>query len=358
MKRKASIFWVVFLPIQLFILHLLQRFPAQVELLYSEGLYPKIALLSRTLLGWIPFSVGDILYILAILCIARWVFIVFKSRFKKATSRLIQLLATFSIGYFLFHVLWGFNYYREPLHKKLNIGTDYKTEELIQLTHQLVLNTNRLQIEIAKNDSTKVDFNYSLHEIYKKSALAYQQLEIDFPNFTYPKKSVKNSLLSTPLTYMGFNGYLNPFTNEAQINTKIPLFKLPSTTTHEIAHQLGIAKESEANFLACLTTLKHTDIRFRYAGNAFALQYCLGELYARDKCSFENLVAQLHPGVKKNYQEVSVFWETHQNMLEPFFKLFYDNFLKTNNQPQGIKSYNYVVALLVNYAHKNPKHFS
>jgi hypothetical protein len=37
------------------------------------------------------------------------------------------------------------------------------------------------------------------------------------------------------------------------------------------------------------------------------------------------------------------------NPLEPCFKNIFDYFLKANNQVDGIKSYNLVVNLLVNY---------
>jgi len=37
------------------------------------------------------------------------------------------------------------------------------------------------------------------------------------------------------------------------------------------------------------------------------------------------------------------------NPLEPIFDLFYSSYLKSNNQPDGLKSYSYMVALLVNY---------
>ena len=57
----------------------------------------------------------------------------------------------------------------------------------------------------------------------------------------YKNVSVKKSLFSLPLTYMGFSGYINPFTNEANINRKIPSTSLTFVINHEIAHQLGIA---------------------------------------------------------------------------------------------------------------------
>ena len=51
---------------------------------------------------------------------------------------------------------------------------------------------------------------------------------------------------------MGFSGYLNPFTNEAQVDILIPKYQLPTTASHEVAHQLGYAAENEANFIGIL----------------------------------------------------------------------------------------------------------
>ncbi|HLV63061.1 DUF3810 family protein, partial [Galbibacter sp.] len=39
----------------------------------------------------------------------------------------------------------------------------------------------------------------------------------------------------------------------------------------------------------------------------------------------------------------------HKTKAEPYFKKTFNSFLKANNQKKGIKSYSYVVALLVNY---------
>jgi hypothetical protein len=39
--------------------------PARVESYYTFGFYPVISGVLRTLLGWIPFSIGDLLYIAA-----------------------------------------------------------------------------------------------------------------------------------------------------------------------------------------------------------------------------------------------------------------------------------------------------
>jgi hypothetical protein len=43
------------------------------------------------------------------------------------------------------------------------------------------------------------------------------------------------------------------------------------------------------------------------------------------------------------------FWNQYENRFEVISKVFWNNFLKANNQAKGIRSYNYMVALVVNY---------
>jgi hypothetical protein len=64
--------------------------------------------------------------------------------------------------------------------------------------------------------------------------------------------------------YTGFTCYYNPFTGEAQLNTTIPRFLQPFIACHEVAHQLGYAKENEASFVGYLAA--------KGSGNAL-LQY-------------------------------------------------------------------------------------
>lgn len=198
-----------------------------------------------------------------------------------------------------------------------------------------------------------VEIPYSKPEILEISVTGFAHLETIFPQLEYEQESLKPSLFSLPLTYMGFNGYLNPLTNEAQVNTLIVPYKLPTTTSHEIGHQLGFAAENEANFIACLATMNHPDIYFRYSGFTFALNYCLTELYLRDPETAEKLMKEINYGIILNYREVQEFWREHKNPLEPVFMYAYSNYLIANNQEGGMKSYSYVVALLVNYFEEN-----
>ena len=334
---------------QILIVKLLGAFPEFIERYYSTGLYVYISKLFRFLLGWIPFSIGDILYTLAIFYAIRWLL---KKRWmiiRRPHHWLIEIMAPISIFYAAFHLLWAFNYYRPPLHKTLALKSDYTNEELLNLTQRLIDKCNQLQFEITHNDTLKVELPYTESEILKNVDLGYDVLSTEFPHLKYHPRSVKKSIYSIPLTYMGFSGYLNPFTNEAHIDGIIPTYKYPTTASHEIAHQLGYAAENEANFIGSLAAIHHPDIYYKYSGYTFALSHCLNEIYIRDFLMYEALKESINTGILKNYQEMYEFWMAYQNPIEPLFKSSYNRYLKANNQSLGMDSYNYVVALLVNY---------
>lgn len=348
LKKKKTIIALSLIP-QYFLVKLLANYPEFIEQYYSNGFYQFVSKIFRYTLGWMPFSFGDVVYAFAIIYVIRW-FYKNRKRLRKETRQwLVDVTSVFAIFYFAFHLFWGLNYYRLPLHKNLNIKNDYTTKQLISVTEKLIKKANQLHLEITNNDTVKVDIPFSKSDILKMTPIGYENLNTVFPNLEYHPKSIKKSLFSYPLTYMGFSGYLNPLTNEAQVDAIIPVFKFPTTASHEIAHQLGYAAENEANFIGCLAAINHDDIYFKYAGYTFALRFCLNEINKRDACLFEDLKADVNQGILNNYQETREFWEAHQNPTEPFFKLFYGNFLKANKQSKGMESYSYVVALLTNY---------
>ncbi|ALJ06444.1 amino acid permease [Pseudalgibacter alginicilyticus] len=348
LKNKKIIIALSLIPQYLLVKYLAQ-FPVFIETYYSNGIYPYISKIFRYVLGWIPFSFGDLVYAFAIIYILRWLYTNRKRVLKDTKNWLIDICCALAIVYFAFHLFWGMNYYRLPLNVNLGLEADYNTEQLVSVTEKLITKANSLHHLLAKNDSLKVDIPYNKETILKMAPDGYDALKKEFPHLEYHPRSVKKSLFSYPLTYMGFSGYLNPLTNEAQVDALIPTYKFPTTTSHEMAHQLGYAAENEANFIGCLAAINHPDIYFEYAGHAFALRFCLNEIYKRDEALYEITVKKVNYGILENYKEVRTFWEAHQNPAEPYFKLFYSNFLKANKQSKGMESYSYVVALLTNY---------
>lgn len=350
--KKGALLIVLIL--QVFFINILKHYPDFVELYYSNGLYPLLSQLMRYSFGWVSFSVGDILYTILVVYVLRWFYKNYKRIFNDTLNWFLDVTCTISIAYFAFHLLWGFNYYRMPLHQSLNLKADYTTEELMAFTKELIKKSNNIHEKLANNDSTKIELPYTKTEIFEKVEYGYSVLSKTYPQLAYEPQSLKKSIYSLPLTYMGFSGYLNPFTNEAQVDGLIPIYKFPTTSCHEVAHQLGYAAENEANFIGTLAAINNNDLYFKYSGYTFALRYCLVEIFKRDKDIYKALLETVNLGIRKNYNEVQEFWQSYQNPLEPVFEKTFDTFLKANNQSAGMKSYNYVVALMVNYFDNKP----
>jgi hypothetical protein len=335
--------------LQIIIVNILAAFPAFVEKFYSNGLYPIIAAGSRSLFGLAPFSVGDVIYGIVIVFAFRWLWLKRKTWRRTFWDNVLGMLSFMSIFYFLFHLLWAINYHRVPLHEKMDMEKKYELAELIPFTKKLITKTNAMQVQITGNDSTKVVNPYSILQIYDKSLSGYSSVSVKYPYFRYETESIKSSLICTPLSYMGFGGYLNPFTNEAQVNANLPLYNLPTTTCHEMAHQIGYASESEANFIGYLASVHNKDIYFQYSGYSFALKYCIRSIEKLDEKAAERLVPLINKGVRKNFKESMDFNEKYSSFIETGFEFFYDNFLKLNKQKDGLEGYSKFVGLLVNY---------
>ena len=338
--------------IQMVLVQIISFFPEFIEDFYSNGLYISISYFSRIIFGFIPFSIGDFGYLFAILFLI--IGYIKNRKIIKLSwkDRSLKILSYFSVFYFFFNILWGLNYYRVPLFEKLKIEKEYSNEDLLIFTKKLIAKTNSIHSQITQNDSLKVVFPYSQEQVFEMNLKGYQSLSKQIPSLNYKHSSIKKSLFSLPLSYMGFSGYLNPFTNEAQVNDKIPMYNFPITLTHEMAHQLGYASESEANFIGFLASINNENLYFQYSGYNHALHYCLSNWKFNDEVQFKKLLKTVHPGIIKNYKESEDFWDNYESFVETGFHLFYDRFLKMNQQKDGIDGYSRFVDLLVNYYKK------
>ncbi|WP_166521886.1 DUF3810 domain-containing protein [Flagellimonas ochracea] len=350
--QKTKTIVALALPVQIVLVKWVGAYPDFVEQYYSNGLYPVISEALRMLLGWIPFSMGDIFYLVLFILVVRSILKHRKSIKKRPLFFLKDIAVFLSMAFFAFHFLWGMNYYRQPIGEKLGIAREYELTELIGYTKYLAKKTNNYQQQIAGDTSSAIKIPYSRREIFNKTKKGYESFKEKYPAFEYKKPSLKASLFSLPLTYMGYGGYLNPFTNEAQVNALTPMFRLPMVSGHEVGHQLGYGAEGATNFIGFLVTEHNEDPYFKYAAYHHALGYCLSDLARKDEDSSKEIFESLNPGVKKNFTELKEFWENYQNPLEPVFKFVFNTFLKVNNQNEGIRSYHAVVGYMINYQKK------
>ncbi len=347
MKRKYIL--PLFLLFQIICLKVLAFFPEVVERFYSNGLYVFTSRFERTILGWVPFSIGDILYGILIVYLLISIWKNRKTWRSQWKDNVVKIIGGFSIFYFFFHVLWATNYYRTPLFEKMHIKREYSNEDLFAFTEKLIAKTNEVQLAITHNKNQKVNNPYSQDSIFRMTQNGYDNLAKEYPFFRYEIPSRKKSLFSLPLTYMGFGGYLNPFTNESQVNYKLPMYGFPNVVCHEMAHQIGFASESECNFIGFMACIKNDDLYFQYAAYSNALRYCLENVIMKDEKKFKEFKPTLNPGIIKNFKESQLFWERYDTFIDKGFHAFYDQFLKANQQKDGLESYSKFVDLLINY---------
>jgi hypothetical protein len=348
LKRNKILTFLLF--VQIGLIYTFSNTPDLVENVYSSVIYKYISVFFRYLFGWIPFSIGDIIYAFLIIFIFRFLFQFVKNKYKNRKYLVFQFLAGVSVFYFCFYFFWGINYSRQPLAKTLDLGQgSYDIEKLKILTDKLIYRIINIQSQLTTYDTIAVVIPYSKNEILSKTELGYQNLKNDFLQFQYKPSSIKKSLFSLPLTYMGFSGYFNPLTSEAQVDYLIPKIALPMVSSHEVAHQLGFASENEANFIGFLAASSHGDPYFQYSAYLMAIKYTLFDIYRFDPELYQSYLDQLPKGIIKNMQESREFWKKYENPLEPLFKSFYDNFLKLNQQKDGLESYNKMVDLLISY---------
>lgn len=328
-------------------------YPGWVERNYSLGLYPWIAKIQRVLFGWLPFSLGDLFYAFLVLVILYKSFHLSRTIYRRKMNRqyfirgLRQVIFFFLFLYVTFNLLWGLNYNRRGIAYQLNLDVkQYSIEDLDTLTRALHTKVNYYAGMVTESKRDSIDRKRIL---FRGAVKAYKAASKQYSFLDYVPRSLKPSLYSYLGNYLGFQGYYNPFTGEGQVNTTVPRFLEPFVTAHEIAHQLGYARENEANFVGYIACRYYEDPSFRYSVYYDMYNYAVGEVFRRDTVLGRRFQDSLHRQVREDQEAFRDFYRRYKNPIEPIVMWGYGQFLKANNQPAGKRSYNEVVAWLIAY---------
>lgn len=316
---------------------------------YHQKLYKYLDEFLGLITNLVSFSIGDVFYTLFIIYIGYKVMLYIKN--KDFQSLILFITCTALLFLSIFQLFWGFNNYKYSLLQKLEFDHRYTDSELEVQTYALLKTVNTQHLQITNNLHQKVKLNKDLDLFNAIAKQNYKRLPVHLQSvlITNPINDVKPSLFSKVQSYTGFSGYFNPFTHENQVNIEIPTIGMPITVAHEMAHQLGIASEAEANFFGYMVMKQSDDLIFKYAANLYALKYCLKQYRIQNEETYQMLFNLLNVGVQQNILDTEQFWQSKRNISSLFFKHLYGRFLKINNQKEGIKSYNKFVGLLINY---------
>lgn len=341
---------LVLLTLLLFSIYWIGNYPAVVETYYAKGLYPIINTVRNFLIGWLPLSLGDLLYLALIAYIIysviKFVRLIINRQFSNLPISALRLIIGFQIFVCAFYLLWGLNYFRPPAAVLLQLPQqEYSLNELTQVTRLLIDSTNATQrayrLSAHKN---QIKFDY-----FDIASDAIQKLPTQFSLLKTYRPTTKSALFTPLINYMATSGYSNPFTGEAQVNYQMPLVNKPVTACHEMAHQMGFAREDEANFIGFLAAKQSPDQLTRYSAYYLAMQEFMRQVRRRDTIAFNQLKKQLSRPVKNDLKTDRLYWEHYENQIGYVTGMFYDNFLKANNQPQGLLTYNRMIYLTMAY---------
>ncbi|RBP66702.1 uncharacterized protein DUF3810 [Alkalibaculum bacchi] len=319
--------------------------PETVESMYSSTIYPYIAKFLSAFNGFVPISLAEILLFVLLLFL---VLLLLKPKlfFNKKTQFFHFLVRTISLLYIGFYLLWGFNYYRLDYIEIANMNTEPATmQELEELTVQTIRKINLVRQGLQEDSNGVFVLKDSFGELSKKAQKAFYKEDNDL---LFPINGhAKPIFLSQWMSFTGIMGIYIPYTFEPNINTDIPPQNLPSTIIHEMAHQRGFAKEEEANFIAYKVSTNHSDPIFQYSGYYLAMQYLMEEMHKLDESSYKIIYSTISDAVKRDMEYSRNYWKAKEGKAEELAHKLNDNYLKANNQTQGILSYNGVVKLLL-----------
>jgi len=321
------------------------NYPNFIERYYTHGLYLLISPVLHIALGWLPFSLGDLFYttiVIALLySLVKIIRLGIKKQFAMMGLGVLRLVIGIEIFMVTFYLFWGMNYFRPPAAQILNLqDSTYTLAELKTITTILIDSTNARRAIVKQQEMQK-----SNSAIYATSIQAIKQVGEDNAALKSYFPAAKPSLFTPLINYMSTSGYFNPFTGEAQVNYQMPVVNKPITACHEMAHQMGFAREDEANFVAFFSGKQSPDALLRYSAYYMAMEEFMRNLYRRDSISFKQLKLRLSPTVKQDLKADHAYWLSYQNQISNVSALFYDNFLKLNNQPMGLRTYNRMIIL-------------
>ena len=147
-----------------------------------------------------------------------------------------------------------------------------------------------------------------------------------------------------------FTGFYTFFTGEANINVDFPDYTLPYTAAHEFAHQRGIARENEANFIAFLVCSSSDDLYLQYSGYLNLYEYVASALYSASPTMYYEVYATVPAYAKQEMRAYSAFYAKYKDSEAGKVGSSINNaFLQANGTVEGTKSYGLVVDLAVAY---------
>jgi hypothetical protein len=307
----------------------------RVERWYSTGLYPRMQGVITPVTNRVPIALLDISVALILIGVA----FVLVRRIRSLGGRrallrtAVSLLSGAALVYLLFLLLWGLNYRRLPLERKL----DWERTRV----------TRSAAIVLANRAATSVNEGFGAAHAREwdsgslEQSFAQVQRTLGAVRGAVPGVP-KRSLLTLYFRRAAIDGMTDPFFLEIIVNTDLLQIERPFVIAHEWAHLAGYADESEANFVAWLTCLRG-DALAQYSGWMAAYAHAAGALPRDTRSGLIPLAA----GPRGDVQAMAARYERSSPVVREAAHDVYDGYLRANRVQEGIASYDAVLRLML-----------
>ena len=301
----------------------------------------------------IPFSLAELLLLSIPLIVA--VIVIWGNRHYVDSWRdvavfcvaLISLLAYF---FSIFTLSFAPGYHGTTLDKKLGIERrEVSTEELYNTAMILVDKVNEEGENVAFVTQSFSVMPYTVSEMNYKLIDAYGTFCEKHTFIQKLDSRIKPVMLSEAMSYTHITGVYTFFTGEANLNVAFPDYTLPFTAAHELAHQRGVAREDEANFIAYLVCIESGDPYIRYSGYMNLFEYVTNALYRADPNLYMDVMGRLSLQSRYEMMAYADFFDKYRDSVASEISGAVNDTYLTIQGTEGTRSSGMVVDLAVAY---------
>ena len=263
---------------------------------------------------------------------------------------LLTIVSIIGIIYTFYALMMGASYHTTPLEDKLSLDADAEiTAAELDMTLDIIIpELNALAEEVGFDGSTTV-MPYSFDKLSAKICDAYSTVSDTYGIVPKISTRAKPIYFSGVMSTFRITGIYTFYTGEANVNMAYPDYNLPFTVAHELAHQRGIMRENEANFVAFLVCISSTDPYIRYSGYLNMYEYLISALYKTDRELWQKQASRL---CEKSIADIkasnAVYEQYADTVVGDISHSINDMYLQANGT-QGTVSYGLVTRLAVAY---------
>ena len=337
-SRRLRWSWLL-LALSILMFFLGQAYPGGLERTYGL-LFPLIAGLQASLLSWIPISVSELALVGLLVLGAFWLKRGLRG-FLLGIAWLLPLLGGSGI------LLWGLNHGRPPISERLGwpLGTPGENA-LADLVGELVGELNALE-----GSFPEPALKPASRECEQLLTPAFDGQAQEWKWLRGPKVRVRTPLARGLLARLGIAGVYSPWTGEAHLEGSLPAPLVWHTAAHEVAHQRGIAREGEANFIAWMVLKEAPDPAARYSARFVLLGQAIRALHGQNPGRAQEWIQAMDPVLQGRRALVRDYWRQRLGVLSKVSHRINDTYLKAAGHERGVQSYGLVLDLVLAERH-------